>query len=499
MSDSEPELRGAPASASDATRVPTPPPTTDTDALESLAVLFQDSTEEREIPRKQVVSWAFWDWATQPFNSVLLTFVWVPSFLVSPFFLDPAVAASGVVNGTAIDCDTPANAATEYCSALGGLDANLGWGIMVAGVLIALLAPVLGQRADATGRRKRTLAVFTSLLIAAQLAMAFVPGVPAFFWFGVAMIAFGSVVSEIAGASYNALIVSVATPRTVGKVSGLGWGFGYIGGIIALVIVVALILTGVLDGTQAITFQLVAAGATVWTLVFAIPIFLNVPEPPPSAETKRVGFFAGYVELFRSIARLWRNHRPTFWFLLASAVYRDGLAAVFTFGSVIAARVFGFGFQDLVIFGVALNLVAGISTILAGRLDDRFGPKGVILTAIGGIVACCLAVFVFASSGQLLFWIAGLVLASLVGPAQAASRSFLARVTPQGQEGEIFGLYATTGRAASWMAPLLWGAFIAIAGNQTVYGILGIALVLAAGFVLLFFVKAPAPREEISR
>ena len=475
---------------------PTPPTPANTGAVGAVADVFGATATRGPVPRKRVISWALWDWATQPFNSVLLTFVWVPSFLVSPFFLDPAVAELGVVDGVEIDCDTAANATTEYCRALGGLDANLGWGIMAAGLLIALLAPVLGQRADAIGRRKMMLGVFTGLLIACQLAMAFVSGIPSYFWFGVAMIAFGSVVGEIAGANYNALLVSVSTPKTVGRVSGLGWGFGYLGGIVALTIVVGLILGGVLDGTQSITFQLIAAGATVWTLVFSIPVFVNVPEPPASPDAKRVHFFAGYVELARSVARLWREHRPTFWFLLASAVYRDGLAAVFTFGTVIAARVFGFGFTDLVVFGIVLNLVAGVSTIIAGRLDDHFGPKRVILVAIGGIVICCLTVFFGATAGQALFWVVGIVLAAFVGPAQAASRSFLARVTPVGHEGEIFGLYATTGRAASWMAALLWGVFIAAAGNQTLYGILGIAFVLAVGFVMLLFVKAPPRTVE---
>ena len=465
-----------------------PPATATTGAV---AMMGLDLQEGAQIPRRRVLSWALWDWATQPFNTVLLTFVWVPSFLVSPFFLDPAVAALGVVDGDTIDCDTRVNTATEYCRALGMLDSNLGWGITVAGILIALLAPVLGQRADAAGRKKLMLGIFTALLIACQLAMAFVGGVPSQFWFGVAMIALGSIVGEIAAANYNSLLVSVSTPRTVGKVSGLGWGFGYLGGIIALAIVVGLILGGVLDGTNPLTFQYIAAGATVWTLIFTIPIFLNVPEPPPAPQARRVGFFRGYVELARSVARLWRDTRPTFWFLLASAVYRDGLAAVFTFGSVIAGRVFGFGFTDLVVFGIVLNLVAGVSTILAGRLDDRFGPKPVILVAIAVLVLCCLTVFFGAGAGKGLFWTVGIVLAAFVGPAQAASRSFLARVTPAGHEGEIFGLYATTGRAASWLAPLLWGVFIAAAAHQTLYGILGIALVLAVGFVLLLFVKAP--------
>lgn len=479
---------------SDDKTVPTPPAAANTGAVR---VMGLDLRENAEVPRRRVFAWALWDWATQPFNTVLLTFVWVPSFLTSYFFLDPAVAASGIgADGKRLDCDTAANAATEYCGGLGNLAAQLGWGVTAAGIVILLLAPVLGQRADAAGRQKLQLAVFTGLLVLAQLGMFFVDGTPDFFWFGVTLIAVGSVFGEIAGVSNNALLVSVSNPRNVGKVSGLGWGFGYLGGIIALAIVVGCILGGVLDGNDPMTFRIIGLGAAIWTAIFSIPILLWVPEPPKMRDIKQVNFFMSYVELFRSIARLWRDARHTFWFLLASAVYRDGLSAVFTFGAVIAGHVFGFGFTDLVIFGIALNLVAGVSTILSGRLDDRFGPKPVILFTIGGLVICCLTVFFAAGLGSGLFWVVGIVLAAFVGPAQAASRSFLARVTPAGQEGEIFGLYATTGRAAGWMASLLWGVFIVAAANQTLYGILGIALVLAVGFVLLCFVRPPARVES---
>ena len=453
---------------------------------------------ETPVPKRKIYAWALWDWATQPFNTVLLTFVWVPSFLTSYFFLDPEVAASGVgADGSRLDCDTSANALTAYCGGLGQLAAQLGWGVTVAGLLIALLAPVLGQRADAAGRKKTMLAIFTGLLVLAQFGMFFVDGTPGFFWFGVTLIALGSVFGEIANVNYYALLVSVSTKQTVGRVSGLGWGFGYIGGIFALALVVGSILGGILDGSDPMTFRIVALGATIWTILFSIPIFLAIPEPPPTPDSRKVGFFAGYAELVRSIARLWRESRNTLWFLIASAVYRDGLSAVFTFGAVIAGQVFGFGFTDLVIFGIALNLVAGVSTILAGRLDDRFGPKPVILVAIGGLVVCCLTVFFGAAGGKPMFWAVGLVLASLVGPAQSASRSFLVRVTPDGREGELFGLYATTGRAAGWMASALWGLTIALAAHQTLYGILGIAAVLAVGFVLLLFVRAPEREQRV--
>src|SRR5690606_23661104 len=126
--------------------------------------------------------------------------------------------------------------------------------------------------------------------------------------------------------------------------------------------------------------------------------------------------------------------------------------------------------------------------IAAGRFDDRFGPRAVILTALGGLVVAGLVVFFARDAGTIVFWVFGLILCLFVGPAQAASRSFLARVTPAGHEGEIFGLYATTGRAASFLSPIAWAGAIALFG-ATAWGILGIVLILAVGFVLMLFVR----------
>jgi UMF1 family MFS transporter len=170
-------------------------------------------------------------------------------------------------------------------------------------------------------------------------------------------------------------------------------------------------------------------------------------------------------------------------------VFRDGLGGVFAFGAIIAGQVFDFAFLDLVIFGIAANLIAGVSTIIAGRYDDRFGPKRIILVSLAAMVIAGLAVFFLVDAGTIVFWIGGLLLCAFVGPAQAASRSFLARITPAGREGEIFGLYATTGRAASWMASGAWTLLIVLSGS-TAYGILGIVIVLIAGFLLLLPVKA---------
>jgi len=457
--------------------VPHLPPTANTLAI---GVMGQNLPDDRVVPRKQVWSWALWDWATQPFNSVILTFVFASLYLVSDNFLPADIAA--------LDAADPIKE-----RALADLSAGYGLATTIAGVLIFALAPVLGQRADRSGSKKRLLFIFTMLLALLQFALFFVYASPQYFWFGAAILALGAVVSEIAGVNYNAMLVSVSNRSTIGKVSGLGWGLGYIGGIVALVIVVALTFADWfgLDTSNGLAYRLIAVGAAVWTVVFSIPIFLNVPEPPPSAEPgERVGFFRSYVVLVKDIAKLYRESRPTFWFLISSAVYRDGLAGVFAFGGVLAAVAFGFSANEVMIFGIAANIVAGISTIIAGRLDDIVGPKAVILFTLFGLVVMALVIFFLHDLGTGVFWAGGLVLSAFVGPAQAASRSLLARVTPEGRQGEVFGLYATTGRVASFISPALWTASIVLFG-ATIYGVLGIAVVLLVGAILLVFVKLP--------
>ncbi len=432
--------------------------------------------------KKQVYSWALWDWATQPFNTVILTFIFTALYLTTDAFLPPELAALP-------DTDPVKEAAFAE------LSSGLGLGSTIAGLAILVLAPVLGQRADAAGRQKLWLGIGTGALILCMLGLWFVEPTPALFWLGVALVSAGAVFGEIAAVNSNAMLVGIANPKTVGRISGLGWGFGYLGGIVALIIVVVFYSMDWfgLPEDAGLPFRVIALGCAVWAIVFSIPIFLNVPEPSFGSPEKQVGFFRSYAVLVRNIIALYRQSatRPTFWFLLASAVFRDGLGAVFAFGAIIAKIVFHFEFMELVLFGIAANLIAGVSTIIAGRFDDRFGPKRVILTALAGMVISGLAVFFLVDAGKTVFWIGGLILCAFVGPAQAAARSFLARVTPAGREGEIFGLYATTGRAASWMASGAWTLLIVLTGT-TSFGILGIVLILAIGFLLLLPVRERA-------
>ena len=413
------------------------------------------------VPKRIVLAWGLWDWGSASFNAVVTTFV----------FTVYLTTAEGFGGETVVS-------------------AQLGWALAGAGLLIALLAPVTGQRSDISGRRKFWLGVNTYIVVAITAALFFVQPDQNHLWLGLLLVAAGNVFFEFAGVNYNAMLAQISTPKTLGRVSGFGWGMGYIGGIVLLLVVYfgfispGVGLFGVTgdDGMDVRVSMLIAAA---WFGIFALPVLFAVPEyTGVGARREKVGFFASYGRLAGDIRHLWTDSRTTVYFLFASAVFRDGLAGVFTFGGVLAAGSFGFSPGEVIIFAIAANVVAGISTITVGLLDDKVGPKPVIVAALIGIVVAGFAVFFLHDGGQTVFWIFGLALCLFVGPAQSASRSYLARVIPAGREGEVFGLYATTGRAVSFLAPTAFAICVTIGGAQY-WGILGIIIVVLIGLALL--------------
>jgi UMF1 family MFS transporter len=465
-------------------------PITATIKTGALPVVGLQLQEGKKIPRGQVVAWAFWDWGGAAFNAVITTFVFTV-YLTGSLFVEPKLRAAYLAE---TDLHGPAHQAVTAAEA--PLSSGLGFGLAIAGIIVAVLAPVLGQRSDASGRRKLWLGVNTAVVVVMMALMFFVQGQPAYFLFGVILVAVGTVFYEIATVNYNAMLIQVSTPKTVGKVSGLGWGAGYLGGIVLLLIVYFGLVGsdgngGLLHVSTAngLNIRYIALISAAWTLIFSLPVLFRVPEVNRENRRVAVGFFQSYVVLFRDIAALWKESRNTVWFLIASALFRDGLVGVFTFGGILASGTFGFSSGQVIIFAIAANVVAGVSTFISGLFDDRFGAKPVIVVSLIGLVIAGTSVFFAHDGGQAAFWIGGLVLCLFVGPAQSASRTFLARVTPAGREGEVFGLYATTGRAVSFLAPLLFASLVSIFGAQY-WGILGIVLVLLVGLLFLLPVKA---------
>ncbi len=414
-----------------------------------------------ETRRGPVIAWSLWDWGSAAFNAVIVTFVF----------------SVYLVDAVGDDIGGPISAATW-----------LAWSIGGASFVIAVLAPVMGQKSDASGHRKRSLGLLTLSVVAVTALMFLVEDSPDFLWLGLVLLALGTILFELAQVPYFAMLRQVSTPDTVGRISGLGWAFGYLGGIVLLIIVYVGLIAG--DGgllgvstENGLNIRWVAVVAAAWFLVFSIPVLLAVPELPADASpVPNVGFFESYRVLFAEIRMMWREERHTLQFLIASALFRDGLNGVFTFGAVIAVSVYGFTADTVIPFGIAANVSAAAGAIVAGRMDDRFGPRRVIeVSLVAMLGAGIILLFV---QGMAMFWVFGLILVLFVGPAQSASRTYLVRLTPPGREGQHFGLYAMTGRAASFLAPTLFGLFALLGGDDR-WGIIGIMLVLLAGLFAL--------------
>ncbi|MCA0157271.1 MFS transporter [Tsukamurella sp. M9C] len=425
------------------------------------------------VPRRQVAAWCAWDWGSAAFNAVMTTFIFT-------------VYLTGAVGE---DLPGPISA-TSWLS----------WAMAAAGVVVALTAPVLGGRADAAGRRRFSLAVWSAVVTLCTAACFFVRDEYQFLWLGLLLLAVGTAAFELANVPYYAMLRQVSTPETIGRVSGIGWACGYFGGIVLLLICNFGFIAG--DGPTrgfldvptegGLNIRLVALFAAAWFAISALPVLFLVPELPadPSAAPRR-GIAGAYRDLFATIGSLWRADRNVVWFLVSSAVFRDGLAATFTFGAVLAHSVYGMSESTVLLFGVAANVVAALGAVIAGRFDDRIGPKPVIVTClVGMLIAGTVLLFV---SGETMFWVFGLMLTVFVGPAQSSARSMLARMTVPGREGQMFGLYQTTGRAASFLGPLLFGVFVAVFGTDRA-GIGGIIVVLALGLVLLLQVRPARDR-----
>ena len=299
---------------------------------------------------------------------------------------------------------------------------------------------------------------------------------------------------QFAEVNYFAQLNQVATEDKVGRVSGLGWSAGYFGGIVLLLICYFGFVAGEggalgLSTEGGWNIRLVALLAALWFGLSAIPVLLRVPEIAPSGDTTG-GVAASYRELWRTVRTLWAEDRNAFAFLFASAIFRDGLSAVFSFGAVLGVSVYGLSPGDVLIFGVAANVAAALGAVAGGLIDDHVGPKAIILTCLAILTA--MAGVMYVAQGPTAFWICGLILCLCVGPAQASARGFLARVAPPGREGEMFGLYATTGRAVSWLTPFLFGVFVSLMGQGDRGGVLAIGLVLLLGALVLIPVKDPA-------
>lgn len=418
---------------------------------------------------KGTLSWAMWDWASQSFPTI------ITSFVFSRYITDAVFAPAGLSEDEAAQY-------TGYWLGISGV---------IAGVLVALIAPLIGARADRAGRKKYWLMVNTYLFAASIGLMFFVAPSPDFFMFGLILLAVGGIFFEFATVNYNAMLNQVSTPSERGKVSQFGWGLGYMGGIVLLVLSLWIIQFGGnevlgIPESDAMPVRVVMVLSMIWVIVFSLPMLLRVPESKGTGGPKP-SLASSYKKLFRDLVGMRKQNPQLLNFLIASAIYRDGLNGVFAYGAVLGGLAFGLGLTEIIIFGIGANILAGFGAFLSSFFEDRMGSKRIILISLAGVMLGGLGVFFFADWGANAYFIFGLFLTIFVGPAQAGSRTLMSRLSHEDRQGEAFGLFATTGRAISFLAPAAWAFFVGT--FSPIWGIIGLIVIILVGFVLLIGVR----------
>ncbi len=407
-------------------------------------------------------SWCLYDWANSAFSSVVTTFVFATYFT-------EAVAESPTV-GT-----------VQWGHTLG-----------LCGLIIALLSPVFGAVGDRGGRRKPWLAVFTLLCVGATSLLWFIAPSPSYTRWALLLFGLATLGFEFATVFYNAMLPDIVSEDYLGRVSGWGWGLGYVGGLLCLVIALLVFVQAPqppfgLDRPSSEHIRATSVLVGIWYALFSLPLFLWTADRPSMGLAARAAVREGLRTLGSTLSHL-RRHGNLVRFLLAHMIYADGLVTLFAFGGIYAAGTFGMDFSEVIWFGIALNVTAGIGSALFAWVDDRAGSKPTIVIALVCLIALG-AVGVLAESKQT-FWVFGTALGIFVGPAQAASRSLMARLAPKDLQAEMFGLFALSGKATTFLGPLLLGAVTETFHSQRA----GMASVLAfflMGLLLLLPVKEP--------
>lgn len=441
--------------------------------------------------RKRLWGWFFFDWASQPYSTLLLTFIF------GNFFAEVArthYAAGGMAPEAA------KAAAQAYWSGT----------LTVAGLIIAAMAPILGAVADGSGNRMGWIRGFSVLYVMGAFALWWtVPGAgifwPAFF-FGLGLIGM-----EFATVFTNALMPHLAVRGEMGRVSGSGFAFGYAGGVVSLALVLVFLAEGAstgrtfagldpilgLDAASREGTRAVGPFTALWYVVFMVPFFLWVRVP--GGEVARPAREA-LSRLGQSLKHLPR--RPSLFAYLGSAMfYRDALNAIYGLGGAFASNVMGWDAIKSGTFGIIAAISAAGACWAGGRLDDRFGPKPVIIACILVLIAVCVllmglapdAIFGIALAKgsnlpDIIFYICGALIGAAGGILQAASRTLMVFHTEPDRAAEAFGLYGLSGKATTFLAPALITLTTYLTGSARL-GIAPLVPLLIVGLVLLIWVQ----------
>lgn len=406
------------------------------------------------------LSWCLFDWANSSFPTVITTFIFAAYFTQS--------VAPDPETGTA-----------WWSRAIG-----------IAALLVAVGSPLLGAVADQRGRRKPWVFFFSLVCVVATGLLWFIPPGTSQVVLALGLVVIASAAFDFSGVFYNAMLPGLAPADHWGRLSGWGWGLGYAGGLLCLLLVLmGFIQTDTpwlpVDRGQLEHVRIAAPIAALWFTLFALPLFLFTPDQPATGVAMTTAMKNGTATFLDTLRHLPR-HGDVLRFLIARLFYNEGLNTLFAFGGIYAAGSFGMTMDEVIRFGLALNITAGIGAALFAWIDDRLGAKPTILISLVALFFLALALLLITDKGW--FWVLGLGLGIFVGPAQASSRTLMARLAPPGMENEMFGLFALSGKATAFLGPFLLG-WLTLAFQSQRAGMAVILVLFALGFVILIRVK----------
>lgn len=455
------------------------------------------SSQAIATPRRGVWGWMLFDWAAQPFFTVVTTFIFGP-YVVSRMATDHAAG----------------QAAWAY-------------GIAAAGFVIGILSPVLGSIADQTGPRKPWIAFFAAIKVVA-LALLWYAEPGSSLVAVIAVFSLASIAAEFSIVFNDSMMPRLVAKDEIGKISNIAWGLGYLGGMIFLIFVIALLsaspetgktMLGVpplfgLDPATGEDARITGPLAGLWYLVFILPMFLFTPDSGkglPAGRAVRLGL----AEL-KATLREARRRGGIFRFLIARMIYQDGVNALLALGGTFAAAMFGWSVMELGLYGIILNVVAIAGCLAASRIDTALGSKAVVVMSLVLLSLATIGIIstgpgytlfgllslpgadaggLFGTPAEKAYIVFGLLIGIAFGPVQASSRSYLARSVAADEAGRYFGLYALAGRATSFLAPFLVATVTATSGSARL-GMAVIILFLLAGLLMLAGTPYPAAKVE---
>lgn len=409
--------------------------------------------------KRTVFAWALYDWGASAFSTVVITFIFAAYFTRK-------IAPNQII-GTR----------------------DWGYAIALAGIIIVLLSPLCGAIADSRGKRKPWLALFTLFTIVSPFLLWHAKPDPSYVRFTLLAVIIGTIGTEVSQVFYNALLPHIAPTKYLGRISGWGWGMGYAGGLTSLVLCLLLFVNSPPSWLNTNTAEHIrVCGLLVggWILIFSLPLFIYVPDYPAKIANTKNALSQGLKELLHTLKTL-PKQKNIFLFLIARMFYLDGLNTVFAFAGIYAAGTFGMSIEQVIKFGIATNISAGIGAAIFAWVDDYVGPKLTILIGLIALLILGTSIVLVTSIGW--FWTLGIILSLFFGPVQAASRSFLARLVPQEKIAEMFGLYALSGKVTAFLGPWLVGTVTLLYNSQRA-GIASVLSFFVIGAILLTQVKS---------